>query len=76
MRERLPKLFKRGDKRYKLIHKRKFSLWDQQDKIDMMKQKYDADVILRQDNYILFLKRIEFADFTEITKELEEKSDE
>lgn len=76
MRERLPKLFKRGDKRYKLIRKRKFSLWDQQDKIDMMKQKYDADVILRQDNYILFLKRIEFADFTEITKELEEKSDE
>jgi hypothetical protein len=73
---RLPKLFKRGDRYYEFIYRRKFYQWDNEKLIKKMKKKFGADVVLKKKNYIYFLRRVENAIFTELNKKLEEKNNE
>lgn len=70
---RLPKLFRRGNKYYEFIYRRKFYQWENKELIKRMKKKFGADVALKKKNYIYFLRIIEDAVFTELGKKLEKE---
>lgn len=64
----MTKIINRNGKAYKVLLQRKI-LIDVDKKIKRIKKQLDADIVMRKDNRVRFLEKIDEADYEEVDKD-------